>query len=96
MTDILEIIIIVIIIIIIILWYFSRHLRFTGQHNSVLISQDYSAAELEELCDISRLPRQLRAKMSHRAELLPPIDKNAATVEKQRMLYASLGEKSGG
>jgi len=57
--------------------------------------KDYSSAELEQLCDISRLPRQLRAKMSHRAELLPPIDKNAATIEKQRMLYASLGQKSG-
>ena len=57
--------------------------------------QDFTGAELAELCDISRLPRKLKAKMSHRAELLPPVDKNAATIEKQRTLYAALGQKSG-
>jgi len=56
---------------------------------------DYSSSELNELRDISRLPRQLKAKLAHREELLPPIDKNAATIEKQRMLYARLGQKSG-
>jgi len=56
---------------------------------------DFSKTELNELCDIARLPRQLKAKLAHREELLPPIDKNAATIEKQRMLYARLGQKSG-
>ena len=57
--------------------------------------QDYTATELQELCDVSRLPRQLKAKLAHRDELMPPIDKNAASIEKQRLLYARLGEKSG-
>lgn len=57
--------------------------------------KDYTATELQELCDVSRLPRQLKAKLAHRDELMPPIDKNAASIEKQRLLYARLGEKSG-
>lgn len=57
--------------------------------------RDFSPEELKEICDVSRLPRQLQAKLATREELMPPPEKRGTTIEKQRMIYARLGKQSG-
>jgi len=73
----------------------SDDIRTQTEPSSTWNVHDYPDAQLQELCDISRLPRQLQAKMNHREELMPPSTKEAASIEKQRAIYARLGKKSG-